>query len=168
VTVLRACLDNFKEPWRDRHLYDRESGDGYYRNAFDYKRVVNLLLRPFAAAAPGGVVLCSIDPITQIDHSDSRVPAPDEAILVVDGVFAFRPEIDRWWDVRIWLDIDERTSTARGTKRDHARVGDGVESLFRDRYQVAEDIYVSEVDPVSRADLVIDNHDLAAPRLLDG
>jgi uridine kinase len=47
-------------------------------------------------------------------------------------------------------------------------VGDGVESLFRDRYQVAEDIYVSEVDPVSRADLVIDNHDLAAPRLLDG
>jgi uridine kinase len=24
--VLRATLDDFKRPWRDRHLYDRESG----------------------------------------------------------------------------------------------------------------------------------------------
>ncbi|MBB4789889.1 nucleoside/nucleotide kinase family protein [Streptomyces nodosus] len=33
--VLRATLDDFKKPWRDRHLYDRESGEGYYRNAYD-------------------------------------------------------------------------------------------------------------------------------------
>jgi uridine kinase len=26
--VLRASLDDFKKPWRDRHLYDRESGEG--------------------------------------------------------------------------------------------------------------------------------------------
>jgi uridine kinase len=38
--VLRASLDDFKKPWRDRHLYDRESGAGYYRNAFDWARRV--------------------------------------------------------------------------------------------------------------------------------
>ncbi|MEU4835396.1 hypothetical protein [Streptosporangium sp. NPDC023615] len=26
--VLRASLDDFKKPWRDRHLYDRRSGIG--------------------------------------------------------------------------------------------------------------------------------------------
>jgi uridine kinase len=31
--VLRASLDDFKKPWRDRHLYDRESGEGSGSNA---------------------------------------------------------------------------------------------------------------------------------------
>ncbi|WP_418153577.1 hypothetical protein [Actinoalloteichus caeruleus] len=33
--VLRGSLDDDKKPWRDRHLDDRESGEGYYRNAYD-------------------------------------------------------------------------------------------------------------------------------------
>jgi uridine kinase len=40
------------------------------------------------------------------------------------------------------------------------------EALHRDRYQVAERLYVAEVDPVARADLVIDNTDFAEPLLV--
>jgi uridine kinase len=70
--ALRTSLDDFKKPWRDRHLYDRESGEGYYRNAFDY-----------------------------------------DAVLIVDGVFAFRPEINCHWDYRIgWRSIPRRPSAA--------------------------------------------------------
>lgn len=43
LAVLRASLDDFKRPWADRHLYDRESGVGYYRNAFDYDTLARLL-----------------------------------------------------------------------------------------------------------------------------
>src|SRR5262245_45967137 len=32
--VFRASLDDFKRPWREAHLYDRVTGEGYYRNAF--------------------------------------------------------------------------------------------------------------------------------------
>ena len=166
LTVLRASLDDFKQPWRDRHLYDRESGEGYYRNAFDYENLVGLLLEPFRTGAAGGVALCSIDPLTQVDHSGTRVPAPEGAVLVIDGVFAQRPEIDGWWDLRIWLDVDAHHSVVRGTGRDQARVGAGAASLHRDRYGVAEDIYVRETDPVSRADVVVDNHDFDAPQLI--
>jgi len=165
-TVLRASLDDFKQPWRDRHLYDRESGEGYYRNAFDYEALARLLLQPFRAGAPGGVALCSIDPITQLDHSATRVPAPEGAALVVDGVFAFRPEIDDWWDVRIWLDVDPEGSVARGAERDAGREGDDAASLHRDRYGVAEEVYLREAGPIARADFVIDNRDFAAPRLV--
>src|SRR4029079_5734527 len=42
--VFRASLDDFKRPWRDRHLYDRASGAGYYRNAFDREAACRLLL----------------------------------------------------------------------------------------------------------------------------
>jgi uridine kinase len=40
---------------------------------------------------------------------------------------------------------------------------DGAERLHRDRYHEAERIYVSEVDPKSRADVIIDNTDFANP-----
>jgi uridine kinase len=168
LIVLRASLDDFKNPWRDRHLYDRESGEGYYRNAFDHQGLIGLLLEPFRTGASGGAALCAIDPLTQIDHSETRVPAPEGAVLIVDGVFAFRPEINRWWDLRVWLDIDEDLSVGRGIERDHATVGDAATALHRDRYGVAEDIYICETDPVSRADVVIDNRDFDAPKLIKG
>jgi uridine kinase len=158
--VLRASLDDFKKPWRDRHLYDRESGEGYYRNAFDYDAVVRLLLEPAGPDGTGECVLCAIDPLTQVDHRDVVTPAAPDAVLIVDGVFAFRPEIDDWWDYRIWLAIDEETSVRRGGHRD------GNEAVHRDRYLVAERLYLSEADPVRLVDAVVDNTDFDRPRLL--
>ena len=160
--VLRASLDDFKRPWRERHLYDRESGEGYYRNACDLEAVHRLLLSPAAPDGSGICALCSIDPLTQVDHSASVTAAAPDAVLVVDGVFALRPEIDAEWDLRIWLEIDEELSVRRGVRRD----GAGSEALHRDRYAVAERIYLDEVGPDRRADVVIDNTDLASPRIL--
>jgi uridine kinase len=88
-------------------------------------------------------------------------------VLVVDSVFAMRPEYDDLWDCRVWLDVSPATSLRRGIARDTHREG-GVEAatrLRRDRYHAAELIYLAEADPLSRADLVIDNEDVAAPRV---
>ena len=168
LTVLRASLDDFKRPWADRHLYDRESGEGYFRNAFDYDVLVRLLLEPFSDRSPAGVALCAIDPITQVDHSTTRVPVPETAVLIVDGVFAFRDEIDHWWTLRVWLDVDPESSTARGIDRDRAREGDLTEALHRDRYGTAEAVYVTEADPLARADIVINNDDFTVPFIVSG
>lgn len=159
-TVLRASLDDFKRPWRDRHLYDRESGEGYYRNAYDFDAIRTLLLDP-----DGEVALCSIDPLTQVDHSAETVPFPDGAVLVVDTVFACRPELDDAWDLRIWLDVDAELSLRRGAARDDAMYDDA-EALHRDRYGVAEEVYLAEVDPLSFVEVVVDNRDLERPLLV--
>ena len=166
--VLRAGLDDFKQPWRHRHRYDRESGEGYYRNAYDYDAVQRLLLQPCTDEGSGEVVLCSIDPLTQLDHTDVLSTAAPDAVLVVDGVFAFRPEIDRWWDFRIWLDVSSSASIERGTVRDEYWAGAESEALHRDRYGVAEEIYLAAVHPERRADVVIDNSDFARPRIVRG
>jgi uridine kinase len=164
--VLRASLDDFKKPWQDRHRYDRESGEGYYRNAFDYAAVGTLLLEPAGADGSGNCVLCSIDPLTQTDHSKVITEAAPDAVLIVDGVFAFRPEINRYWDLRIWLDINPELSVHRGVGRDQARLGADAEALHRHRYLAAERIYIAEVDPVGLADLTIDNSRFDRPELL--
>lgn len=167
--VLRACLDDFKRPWVERHLYDRASGDGYYRNAFDLHAVRTRLLEPASDAGTGEISLCSIDPITQIDHSNTRVRMPVGGVLIIDGVFALRPELNDLWDLRIWVDIGPEQSLERGIRRDSGREGAAeAERLHRDRYGVAERIYIVEVDPISCADIVVDNTDFDSPRLVRG
>jgi uridine kinase len=167
--TLRASLDDFKNPWSEAHLYDRLSGEGYYRNAWDFPSIRELLLEPAGRQGSGQVALCSIDPLTQRSHRHEKVDAPGNAVLIVDGVFAMRPELDAYWDVRIWLEIDPALSLERGVSRDMDREGRAeAESLHRDRYHAAEVIYTAEVDPVGKADFVIENRDFAKPRALRG
>ena len=168
--TLRASLDDFKKPWRDAREkgYDRVSGAGYYRNAPDFASARDLLLAPAGADGSGRVVLCAHDPLTGVDHRHIVVEAPDDAVLIVDSVFAFRPEYDEFWDLRIWLDIDPELALRRGIDRDTEMEGSRseAEALHRDRYHPAELLYLAEVDPVARADVVIDNTDFAAPTVI--
>ncbi len=98
-------------------------------------RIRALLLEPFGPNGSGECALCAIDPVTQIDHASVLTAADDGAVLIVDGVFAFRPEINEYWDFRIWLEVSPEISVSRGTERDND------ETIHRDRYLPAEQIY---------------------------
>ncbi|MGZ4794667.1 MAG: uridine kinase [Acidimicrobiia bacterium] len=164
----RASLDDFKRPWAERYRYDRETGEGYYRNAFDDDAVRRLLLEPASASGDGVVALCCIDPLTQVDHSATTTTIPPGGVLIVDGVFAFRPELDDCWDLRIWLDVDPEESIRRGVERDAEMDGGAAasETLHRDRYLASELVYLREVDPRSRAQVIVDNNDVRRPRVV--
>ena len=164
--TLRASFDDFKKPWSDAREkgYDRVSGEGYYRNAPDFESARDLLLVPSGPNGHGRVVLCAHDPLTGIDHRGHVVEAPVDGVLIVDSVFGMRPEYDRFWDFRVWLDVPTNLALNRGIDRDAGREGaDESERLHRDRYHAAELIYIDEVDPRSKADVVIDNADFANP-----
>jgi uridine kinase len=88
-------------------------------------------------------------------------------VLIVDSVFAFRPEYDDCWEYRIWLDVDPETALRRGIARDSGAEGEAEAArVHRDRYQVAEAIYLAEVRPRARADVIIDNRDFARPAII--
>lgn len=162
-------MDDFKRPWSHarEHGYDRISGEGYYRNAYDFASARTLLLEPAGPQSSGRVVLCAHDPLTGEDHRDTVVSASEDAVLIVDSVFAFRTEYDTFWDFRIWVEVPADLSLRRGVSRDSELEGvEEATSLHRDRYHAAQKVYLSEVDPLSRADVIIDNSDFANPRLL--
>ncbi|HEY3834559.1 MAG TPA: uridine kinase [Acidimicrobiia bacterium] len=165
--VLRASLDDFKRPWDEKDQYDRTSGEGYYRNAFDYDAVRRLLLDPARPGGSGIGALCAIDPITQVDHSTRAVRMRDDAVVVVDGVFTMRPELEGVWDLRVWLDVDPELSVRRATARDAKMIGGArfAEELQRSRYLASELMYIDECDPRGHADVVIDNSKLDDPKV---
>lgn len=167
--TLRASFDDFKHTWRHarEHGYDRVSGEGYYRNAYDFRSARDLLLGPAGPSGTGLVALCAFDPLTGEDHRDLTVIAPPGAVLIVDSVFAFRPEYDDCWEYRIWLDVDTETALRRGIARDSAAEGAaGAARVHRGRYHAAEAIYLAEVRPLARADVIIDNRDFTSPAII--
>jgi uridine kinase len=167
--TVRASMDDFKQPWRNARAqgYDRVSGEDYYRNAYDFVSARDLLLSPARPGGSGNVVLCAHDPLTGEDHRDKVVAVPAGAVLIVDSVFAFRPEYKAYWDYRIWLDVDPQLSLTRGITRDSASEGlETATQIHRNRYHVAEAIYVAEVDPRTLADVIVDNTDFGNPRLV--
>jgi len=166
--TLRASFDDFKNTWAEaRRLgYDRVSGEGYYRNAYDFRSARELLLGPAGADGTGQVVLCAHDPLTGEDHRDHAVAAPSNAVLIVDSVFAFRPEYNDLWEFRIWLDTSPEVALQRGIERDTEMEGrEEAARVHRDRYHVAEQIYLAEVRPLDLADVIVDNRDFARPRI---
>jgi uridine kinase len=167
--TMRASMDDFKHPWRHarEHGYDRLSGEGYYRNAYDFRSARELLLVPAGPTGSGLVALCGHDPLTGEDHRDKLISAPDDSILIVDSVFAFRPEYNDCWDYRIWLDVDAETALRRGVARDTEAEGAAEAAwVHRNRYHAAEAVYVAEVGPHALASVIIDNRDFARPRIL--
>jgi uridine kinase len=87
--------------------------------------------------------------------------APADAVLLVDGVFLLRPELNDAWDLRGFLQVPFGEALPRALERDRARFGSA--QATRDRYRQR---YLATVRPRRIAEVVVDNRDPAAPRIL--
>lgn len=92
----------------------------------------------------------------------------EEGLVLVDGVFLLRPELNDLWSYRIFVQVGEEESLRRGLERDGGLRGsrDEAERLYRVRYLPAQRAYRNNVRPRDRADAVLENDDPANPRLV--
>jgi uridine kinase len=167
--VLRASIDGFHHPASVRHLrVDVQPARSYYEDSFDYQALRGLLLDPLG---PEG------DHLVRTRVFDFRIDQPVEesptrvrpgTVLLFDGVFLLRPELEGCWDLSVFVQVDPAVSLERALKRDVALFGtrDAAERRYRERYLPGQGLYMSQVYPDQRADVLIDNTDLTSPELL--
>jgi uridine kinase len=167
--VLRPSVDGFHHPREHRYRQGEYSARGYYEDAFDYEAVRRSLLEPLSG--PVFPVICR--EVTFDYRVDLPVDAPPvsvgaNCILLFEGLFLFRREINAYWDYRVLLDIDPETALSRALVRDTVEPLDVIRRKYAARYEPAWQIYVGEQDPEAKADVVIDNRDAATPLILKG
>jgi uridine kinase len=161
--VIRASVDGFHNPARVRHARGRLSPEGYYRDSFDCRALVESLLAPLG---PGGSRLYRTAVFDHRTDSEVRTPprvAEADGVLLFDGVFLLRPELVVHWDFTIFVDAAFETTLARAVRRDADLFG-GVEEVrrrYERRYIPGQRLYFAECGPVERACVVVDNN---APR----
>ena len=85
----------------------------------------------------------------------------------MDGTFLQRPELRDHWDATLFVRTSAGTAEARGLARDAGRLGGAAAAsdLSARRYRPAYALYESPCAPEAGSDAIIDNDDLACPRL---
>jgi uridine kinase len=161
----RVSMDGFHNPRSTRYRQGRESPDGYYEDAYDFTSLRRELLDPLGA---GGSLLyrtAIIDLAADVPLSAPPQPADPRLVLIVDGSFLQRSELDGAWDRTIFLRSNFESARARGVARDAEQLGSAAEAerIFKVRYHAAQQRYLSDVEPERRADIVIEHHDPHRP-----
>jgi len=165
--AIRTSVDGFHRPRAERHARGRNSAEGYYLDARDLGAIRALLLDPLGPGGTGLYRTASFD--LERDCAIEQVPlrAATDSILIVDGTFLQRPELNDGWDVTVFVDTSEGVAEQRGVGRDAARLGgaEAARELYANRYRPAFAMYERACRPLSSADAVVENEDLARPRL---
>ncbi len=167
-SIIRASVDGFHQPKEKRYRRGHLSPEGYYADSFNHISMKQKLLIPLG---PGGNLLYTsavFDFRTDSPRTEPVKLASNNAILIFDGVFLFRPELNEHWDFRIFLHIDFDTVVERAIHRDRTLFGDDKTTVERytKRYIPGQRMYLRQVQPKLIADIVIDNTDPDYPIIL--
>jgi uridine kinase len=164
--VIRASVDGFHNPRAIRYRLGRASPEGFFADSYDYGRLRSRLLDPLS---PGGTRRYHV---AAFDHrSDTAITTPVEiaaadSILVFDGIFLHRPELRRYWDYSVFLEVGFHVSIPRCAQR-----GEGSADPHAPenrRYVQGQNIYLGTCAPRRHATVTINNENLAAPYVVPG
>ena len=166
--VIRAGIDVFGRPRADRYRRGDLSAEGYWLDAFDYPALRANLLDPLGPGGSRRYRTATFDVRTDQPRAAPFLLAPPDAVLVVDGVFLLRPELNDAWDLRIFLEVSFQETLRRAMTRDRALFGSAqaTRERYQHRYIPGQRYYLATVQPQRIADVVIDNYDPATPRLI--
>jgi len=164
--TIRASVDGFHNPRGHRYRLGKSSPEGFYRDSYDYAKLTSLLLEPLSPGGSRSYRAAAFDYREDRPVSTATHMAPEDAILIVDGIFLQREELRRFWDVSIFLDAPFEVTIPRGASRGSDFGSPDPADPSNRRYVEGQALYIAEVAPRERATVVIDYSDLQHPRVV--
>jgi uridine kinase len=163
-----ARVVRFTRAHESRTAYPRDSPESYYLDSWDNAAIRDRLLVPLGPGGSRRYRTAMMDFAARVAVDGPVLTAPDDAILVADGVFLQRPELDPHWDLRVYVDVSFDEVLRRGVARDQEWMESAAaaEHRYRTKYIPGERLYVDAVRPRDRAQVVVGNEDVTAPTLV--
>ena len=162
--VVRASVDGFHRPRADRYRLGRTSPEGFYRDSYDYPRLCEFLLAPFAPGGSGRFRVAVFDYRADVSVAAPEQQADADAALILDGIFLHRPQLRANWDFSILLHVSFDVSVARCSRRDGW--SPDPHAAGNRRYVEGQRLYLRDARPWEHATVILDNTDLAAPAVV--
>lgn len=149
--VLRASIDGFHNPRAHRYTRGRTDPQGYFLDSYNYLAFRSNLIDPFRAGAEAVHV-------ARFNHEKDEeyhvlAAVPQDAVLLIDGIFLHRDELASLWDFSIYLSVPFDETFRRMSLRDGFDPNPLAASNHR--YYEGQRIYLERCQPLTRADLVI-------------
>lgn len=163
--VVELSVDGWHRVRAERHARGARSPEGFWLDSFDYDRLLDEVLEPLGPNGSRRYRVAGHDVVTDEVLHEPLETAPAGAVVVIDGLFLHRAELEGAFDFTIFVEVPFEVSAARMAVRD----GSPPDPTHPDlrRYVEAQRRYFAERSPWERADLVIDNSDLERPLLVE-
>jgi uridine kinase len=159
--VLRVSIDGFHRPRAQRMARGR-GPETFYEDSYDYGAFARAVIEPFRGGLPVTPAVNDVDADQPVHPAP--VPVGPDTVLLVDGIFLHRPELDGVWDATVWVDVPFSVSVPRGNAR-YGAGDDDPGAASNHRYVGGQRLYLADADPGARATWVLDNTDLDRPVL---
>jgi uridine kinase len=162
--VVTIHVDDFLNLQEVRHRRGRTSPQGFWLDTYDYAALYENVLVPLGQGGDGQYRPAVTDALRNIRLDLHKRPAPDNALVLVEGMFLHRDELHGHWDYSIFLDVPFAETALRMSVRDGGNPDPNHPSM--QRYVGGQRLYFESAQPWSRATRVIDNASPDAARLL--
>jgi len=126
---------------------------GFFYDSYNYNKLRQLLLDPFKSGAASVATACFDHRADQVIKQTENVSST--AVLLLDGIFLHRDELQNDWDFSIFLDVPFAVSYRRMAIRDHCNPDPSAPE--NRRYYEGQRIYLRNCTPAQRASVVIGN-----------
>lgn len=164
--VIRASVDDFHNPRAVRYRQGRQSPAGFFEDSYNYELLRSYLLDPLSPGGDGWYRVAAFDHRADRPVVVEPVRASPGAILVIDGIFLHREELEHYWDLSIFLRVSFDVTYRRMAARDNGCADP--HDARNSRYLHGQLRYLDTCRPQEKATVVIDNERLEAPAILRG
>lgn len=165
-TVQVIHVDDFHCPRIDRYREDLPESVQFYEYTFDFERLGKEVLAPIRDEGCLETSLVCLDVLKDTWTVERHYSVDNDTVVLLEGVFLFRPEISHYLDLVIFLHVDESTAIERARKRDVPAHSKEIIRKYWTKYLPAQRTYLEEYPPERNADVIIDNNDWENPIVL--
>lgn len=148
-------MDDYLNPRAVRYRLGRESAEGYVADTYDLAAFRQHVLQPLRDSDDRAILLRWFDHRQDARVHVDPVGVPDDAVVIVEGMFLHRDDLAGVWDVSIFLDVAFQVSVGRMATRDGS--SPDPEHPTNRRYVEGQRLYLDSCEPRDRATHVIDN-----------
>lgn len=161
VEIVR--VDDFHQSRADRHPAEIPEPEQYFEHGFDFERLRNEILKPIRDDGTLDAALICLDLIEDTWTVERKYSVSSDTIVLLEGVFLFRPDIAHFLDLIVFLNVDETTVLDRARRRDVSVHGVEIMNKYESKYLPAQRAYLEEYPSERNADVIIDNNDWENP-----
>ena len=162
--VLLIHADDFLNVREVRHRRGARSPEGFWLDTYDYAALEREVLTPLHRDGTGTYRTAATDPRRNVRVDPPPRQAPDDAVVLVEGMFLHRSELAHRWDYSVFLAVPFVETARRMALRDGTHPDPGHPTMRR--YVEGQRLYFSSDHPWRRATRVVDNTVPAHPRLM--
>jgi uridine kinase len=148
-------LDDFPSPRAVRYRLGRSLPQGYFRDTYDLAAFTTSVLDPLQAGGDRAIVPRAFDHRTETPVHADPVPVPEQAVVIIEGMFLHRDELAGRRDMSVFLQVPFTVTARRMAHRDGTHPDPEHPSLAR--YVQGQRLYLPTCDPTKRATYVLDN-----------